>query len=147
MSRPLTFGVIVGMAAFATLSPEAHAQTADMRFEVLAADEKALVDLLAADFYQDSLRQSQASAIERHTSEIYQSATPAARAAFRDERRASWQGMPESDRAALRDAKRPAFRNLTEAQKAPFRSIALDKLGAAGALDPAALSDALKNDI
>lgn len=135
------------MATFASLSPEAHAQVIDMRFEVLAADEKALIDLLAADFYEDSLRQSQASAIEKHTSEIYQGATPAERAAFRDERRANWQGLSDEDRAALRDAKRPSFKNLTNAQKAPFRSIALDKLGAAGALDPAALSEALKNDI
>lgn len=118
-----------------------------MRFEVLAADEKALIDLLAADFYEDSLRQSQSGAIEKRTSEIYQSATPAERSAFRDERRANWEDMTQSDRVSLRDAKYPTFKNLTETQKLPFRSIALDKLGAAGALDETALSDALKNDI
>jgi hypothetical protein len=118
-----------------------------MRFEVLAADEKAIVDLLAADFYEESLRLSQARAIEARTGELYQRATPADRAAFRETRRASWNEMSENARAALRDQKRPAFANLTDEQKAPFRTIALDKLGDAGALDEEALTSALAQDI
>jgi len=145
--RPLLFGVFFGLAAFGSLSPSAHGQTIDMRWEVLAADEKALIDRLAADFYEESLRQSQAAAIESHTSELYQRATPVERARFREERRAAWEEMAPTERQKLRDAKRPTYRNLTEAQKAPFRAIALDNLGAAGVLDQEALADALKNDI
>ncbi|MGE0410148.1 MAG: DUF3106 domain-containing protein, partial [Amphiplicatus sp.] len=119
----------------------------DMRFEVLAEDERALIDRLAADFYEETLRQSQANAIESHTSEIYAQAAPAERARFRAERRAAWKRMTPAQRAALADTKHPAYRNLTEQQKAPFRSIALDELGAAGALDREALAHALRNDI
>ncbi|MEX0645460.1 MAG: hypothetical protein WD076_09125 [Parvularculaceae bacterium] len=147
MRRPLIFGLVFGLAAFGSLSPSAHGQTVDMRFEVLAATEKTLIDRLAADFYEEQLRQSQASAIETHTSELYVRATPAERARFREERRAAFEDMPEAERKVLRDVKRPTYRNLTESQKAPFRSIALDNLDAAGVLDREALADALKNDI
>lgn len=147
MRRPLTFGLFFGLAAFGSLSPNAHSETIDMRWEVLAESEKAIIDRLAADFYEDSLRQSQASAIESHTSDLYVRATPVERARYRDERRAAWEQMSDADRQILRNAKRPTYRNLTEAQKQPFRTIALDNLGAAGILDREALADALKNDI
>lgn len=129
------------------LSENAHAQYADIRWEVLEPDEQEIVDLLAADFYEDSLRQSQAIAIEAHTSELYKDAAPEDRARFRAERRQSWDAMTEDEREALRDAKRPAYANLTEEQKAPFRAIAFDQLKAAGAIDEDALAAALRNEI
>lgn len=119
----------------------------DMRWEVLGPEERTFIDRLAADFYEDSLRSSQAQAIEARTSEIYANAAPADRAHFRQQRRKDWREMTPSQREALRGAKRPAYRNLAEEQKAPFRSIALDKLGAAGALDAEALAAALSKDI
>lgn len=137
----------LGLASLSTFAPEARAQIIDMRWEALAPDEKAIIDLLAADFYEKSLRQSQAIAIEAHTSELYAAATPAERAHFRAERRASWEEMTAQERSALHDVKRPSYKNLADEQKAPFRSIALNKLKAAGAIDEDALAEALRNDI
>ena len=143
--KPLTFGLAFGLAMFASIGP--RAQTADLRWEVLADDEKQIIDRVAADFYEESLRQSQAEAIESHTSEIYASGSDEQRDEFRNERRSEWQAMTPVERASLREAKRPLFRNLTEEQKAPFRRHALDRLGGVGALDADAIADALKNDI
>jgi len=143
--RPLTFGVVFGLAMFASLGP--RAQPADLRWEIMASDEKLIVDRLAADFYEESLRQTQVDAIESHTSEIYAGETPMGRARFRAERRAEWEAMNEAERASLHGMKRPLFRNLTQEQKAPFRRHALDRLRGAGALDRSALADALRNDI
>lgn len=143
MRRPLTFILFFTLGMFASIAPRAQ----DMRWEVLDPDERAFIDRLAADFYEDSLRRSQAQAIEARTSRIYAGAAPVDRARFRDLRREGWREMTPSQRRALRGVKRPAYRNLAEEQKTPFRSIALDKLGAAGALDAEALSAALSKDI
>ena len=145
MRKPLIFGLAFGFAAFASLSPRAESH--DLRWEVLAEDERAIIDRLAADFYEDALRRSQTAVIEDRTSELYTKASPVERARFRMERRNEWRSMTDAQREALKNAKRPSYRNLTEEQKAPFRRIAFDKLGAAGAIDPDALASAFKNDI
>lgn len=136
------------MTLFLSLAPPADAQTGvDMRWEVLSKSERAIIDRLAAQFYEESLRYAQSSQIEAHTSELYVHATPAERARFREQRRSSWNEMNESQRHALRGVKRPTFRNLTESQKAPFRRYAIDQLDAAGAIDESAMAAALRNDI
>lgn len=145
MPKSLTFGFILGLVLFNAAGP--RAQMADLRWEVLAEDEKSLIDRIAADFYEESLRRAQAEAIESHTAQLYARAEPASRASFIEERRAAWEAMNEDQRASLHGAKRPLYRNLTEEQKAPFRRHALDQLGGAGALDSAALAEALRNDI
>lgn len=143
--RPLIFGIIFGLALFGSSAP--RAQQTDLRWEVMADGEKAIVDRLAADFYEQSLRQSQADAIERHTAEIYAEASPGERARFRARRRAQWEAMDEAERASLHSVERPLFRNLTEEQKTPFRQYALDRLSGVGAIDRDALATALRNDI
>jgi hypothetical protein len=55
--------------------------------------------------------------------------------------------MNEAERESLRNVETPSFNNLTEEQKSPFRTIALDKLEAEGALDGDALTVALSRDI
>ncbi|MEQ8936523.1 MAG: hypothetical protein RIE56_12110 [Amphiplicatus sp.] len=148
MRRPITFGVIVGMTLFASFTPQANAQMGvDMRWEVLAAGERRIIDRLAAQFYEEELRYAQSSQIEAHTGELYAHASPNERDRFRNERRASWNAMTDAQRRTLRGAKRPSYRNLTEAQKAPFRRYAIDQLGAAGAIDQEALEAALRKDI
>lgn len=129
------------------ISAAPRAQMTDLRWEVMASDEKAIVDRLAADFYEASLRQAQADAIERRTAEIYAESAPAERARFRAERRAEWRAMDAPARASLHGAKRPLFLNLTEEQKAPFRRHALNQLRGAGAIDQSALTEALGKDI
>lgn len=119
----------------------------DLRWEVMASGDRLIVDRLAAEFYEESLRQAQADAIERRTAEIYAEASPPERARFRAERREEWRAMDESLRASLRNVARPSFHNLTEEQKAPFRQHALDRLRGAGALDQSALREALRKDI
>jgi hypothetical protein len=144
--RAAGLGVLV-VIVLSLAAPPAGAQASDIRFEMLAADEKAIVDRLAARFYEDGLRKAQAYAIEARTSARYVGATPAERARFRDERRTRWAQMTEAERQALRSVVRPSFSNLTEEQKAPFRTIALDRLEAQGAIDHEALADALRKDI
>lgn len=134
-------------AAFLFAAPLAHAQIEDVRWEVLAPDERQIVDLLAADFYEDSLRLAQSRAIEAHTAELYVEANAEGRAKFRAAREAAWRAMTPQERKSLRDADRPAYANLTDDQKAPFRKIALDKLDASGAIDKKALVLALRHEI
>ena len=141
----LVVAVAAGLLAFSGLG--AHAQEADLRFEALAPDERAIIDRLAADFYENELRYAQSSLIEQRTAQLYAQGSPDRRAAFRASRRDAWRELSEAERARLRDAKRPEFHNLTDAQKAPFRRHALDQLGAGGALDPDALRAAFANDV
>ena len=87
------------------------------------------VDLMAADFFESSLRLSQARRIEAQTAKRYLSLDEAGRARFRAERKRQWRALSEAERQTLRGAKRPRFDNLDEAQKQTFRRIAADTLG------------------
>lgn len=141
-----TVATAAAMAA-ASFAVPALAQPIDIRWEVLAPDEKAIIDKVAADFYETALRRSQSYAVEAKTSARYAVAEPSARDEFRRRRLQAYEEMSDAERDALRGAKTPAFANLTEEQKAPFRSVALDQLAAAGAVDQDALLDAMRDDI
>lgn len=132
MRHSLVFGMVLGAAAVVFCPCPASAQSPwpDPRWDALSESERSLIDRLAADFYESSLRAAQAEAIETRTGELYRNASPAARASFRAERRAAWRRMSEPQRNALRGVKRPAYHNLAETQKTPFRRHALDQLGA-----------------
>lgn len=146
LRRPATFATVFWVAACVNISPRAQI-TADARFEVLAGEEKAIIDRVAADFYESGLRRTQTDAIEARTSRSYAEASPEERAAFREDRRAAWRGMDDGERQAIRDAKAPRYDNLTDAQKAPFRRHAINRLGRAGAIDEEALAEAMLGDI
>ncbi|WP_133162418.1 hypothetical protein [Hyphococcus luteus] len=88
------------------------------------------MDLMAADFYETSLRLSQAQRIEAQTARRYLTLDAAGRARFRAARKRQWREMSEAERQALRGAKRPRFDNLDETQKQTFRRIAAETLGA-----------------
>ena len=127
---------------------EARAQgLADVRYEVLAPDEKAIIDHVAAEFFENELSPVQARTIEARTSEAYISADPERRAMMRGQRRAEWRAMNEGRRNALMDAKQPLYDNLNEDQRVPFRRHALNRLSAAAAPDADALVEALRGDI
>lgn len=147
MRRPMTFGIVFGIVTFMSFGPGAQAFGSDPRWDAMAPADQALIDRLAAQFYESELRQAQSDAIEQRTSEIYAESAGDEREQFREDRRAAWQAMSEIERASLRGVKRPAYRNLTEEQKAPFRQHAIDQLGGAGAVDRDALADAIRNDI
>jgi len=120
---------------------------ADLRWNVLAEDEQTIVDRLAADFYEATLRHAQSSAIEERTAAIFAAGDDAARAQFIKQRRAQWRAMNEERRLALRNVKAPKFDNLAEQQKQPFRRHALDTLDARGAINDGALAAALRSEI
>lgn len=156
LRRPFLFGVIFSFVFFGSLHAEAGDAAsapariyaaADLTWQALADDEKAIIDRMAADFFEASLRLSQSRLIEAHTGKIYRSLTPADRAYFREERRRAWKKMTAAQRLALRGVKRPKFSNLAEPQKQPFRRYALDILGAEGAINQQALADVLAQDI
>ncbi len=94
------------------------------------AEDDPLVDRVAAEFYEKSLRRSQSRNIEAATAEIYRRLDEEEKSAFRERRRRAWQDMNETARHSLRGVKTPKFRNLTETQKAPFRRAAERRLGA-----------------
>jgi len=154
LRRPLLFGVIFGLTTF--LSININAQTgdsagmapgADLRWNVLAEDEQAIVDRLAANFYEATLRHAQSSAIEDRTAAIYAAGDARARAKFAKQRRAQWRTMSDAQRLALRNVKTPNFDNLAEQQKLPFRRHALDTLDAKGAINEGALAAALRSEV
>ncbi len=119
----------------------------DISWHVLADYEKAIIDQMASDFFEKSLRLSQSREIEAVTPAIYRSLAPADRARFRAERRLAWRDMSDGQRQALRGVTRPSYDNLAEVQKLPFRRNAVSVLSASGAIDPKALNAALKREI
>jgi hypothetical protein len=154
--RPATFGAAFLAALFLTVSPRAEPlgphdgaapRAQDVRFEVLAPEEKAIIDRIAADFFEKDLRPAQTRAIEDATAARYRRASSKERAAIRAERRAAWRAMPEARRAALMNAAEPRYDNLSPDQRAPFRRHAINRLSGAGAIDADALADALDDDI
>ena len=154
LRRPLTFGVFFGLATFLSVNVEVGAQEPaslvavdDLHWNVLADDEKQIIERMAAAFYEETLRHAQSSAIEAQTASIYASGDEEARARFVKDRRTRWRQMNEAERQALRNAKTPQYGNLTEGQKAPFRRHALDQLGAKGAINEDALATALRSEI
>jgi len=152
LRRPFLFGAIFGLTLFSSLragagEPLRPTSTPNLSWHVLASDEKAVVDRLAADFFSQSLRLSQSRKIEALTAEIYLSQSDQGRARFREERRRLWRAMPENQRRALRSVKRPQYFNLSEAQKRPFRKRAFETLNASGAVNTKALTAALRKEI
>ncbi len=103
-----------------------------------AITQEALVDRMAADFYENALRHSQALRIQKATAEAYRAMGEEDRAQFREQRRAAWLIMNKDQRQSLRNTKTPRYLLLTEEQKQPFRDIALDQLTANSArvIDP-----------
>ncbi|HXI86410.1 MAG TPA: hypothetical protein VNH64_03050 [Parvularculaceae bacterium] len=140
-------GIAGACAAICLLAGPARAQNVDTRWAALSNDEQQIVDLLAAEFYQQDLRLAQSRVIEARTAELYVSGDGQQRAHFRASRRAAWDAMSPEARKALRNADKPAYANLTDDQKEPFRKVALDKLDAAGAVDEKALAIALRREI
>ena len=123
------------------------AAPSDISWQVLADYEKAIIDQMAADFFENSLRLSQSREIEAATPAIYRSMAPKEQARFRAERRLLWRDMSDRQHRALRGVTRPDFDNLAEIQKLPFRQNAVNVLSASGAINAKALTAALRLEI
>lgn len=152
MRRPLLFGVIFSLVLFGSLRANAGeadriSAPADISWHVLADYEKAIIDQMAAAFFEKSLRLAQSRQIEAATPAIYRSLAPQDQARFRAERRLMWRNMSDRQRRNLRGVIRPEFDNLTETQKLPFRQNAVSQLSASGAINTTALTAALKQEI
>ncbi len=139
MRRPLIFTAIFTFALCGSLNARAQTdpsfvtgQQAIDPYEIAIQplDEQTMIDRMAGDFFENSLRYSQAKRIETETAAHYQAMTPEERAAFRDQRRQMWRAMNEAQRQSLRNAKTPLYLGLSEDQKRPFRDIALEQLKA-----------------
>lgn len=150
--RPLLFGVIFSLVLFGSLranagEPGESAGRVDISWQVLADYEKVIIDQMAADFFEKSLRLSQTRQIEAATPAIYLSLPPHDQAQFRAERRRVWRKKSDRQRQALRGVTRPDFDNLAEIQKLPFRRNAVKLLSASGAINANALTAALRREI
>lgn len=120
MKRPFVFGIAFAAAFFASFSLRAEDDGAA----------RALVDRLAADFYEDQLRPAQSRKIASETAAAYRRMSPAQKARFREDRKNHWNSLSEAERNALRGVKAPDFDALSEDQKDVFRAIARRRLGA-----------------
>ncbi len=121
-----------------TLAPAGQTVVAPMAISRQAINQEALVDRMAADFYENALRHSQALRVQKATAQTYLAMGEEDRAQFREQRRAAWRMMSQGQRQSLRNTKTPRYLLLSEEQKQPFRDIALDRLTASGAraIDP-----------
>ena len=90
-----------------------------------AASEMAIIDLIAADFYENALRLAQTFKIEAQTAVDYRYLPEDQRQLFRSKRRDIWRALSDEQRQTLRGVKRPQFLNLSENQKDAFRKIAV----------------------
>ena len=109
--------------------------------------EMVMIDRLAAEFYENSLRRAQTLRIEQNTADTYRTLSQSERQEFRSQRRRVWQTLNASQKQALRNVKTPMFLNLTETQKRPFRATALRELTAGSTSSASAPSSAGQNDI
>lgn len=141
MRRPLISSFSFAFAFFGSLNAEAADPAAYAAPDkALAADELALVDRLAADFFEGSLRYAQSSRIEAQTATLYRLLSPGEKADFRGYRRLIWRALSEPEKRAFRGGvKRPLYAHLTEEQKSPFRRIAYQQL-----IGPAAPAEAIR---
>ncbi|NNE41157.1 MAG: DUF3106 domain-containing protein [Marinicaulis sp.] len=92
----------------------------------------ALIDRMAADFFETELHPAQSRTIENSIADQYRTLSLTDRKRFRDRRRLQWRAMTDAERNALRGAKSPTFSHLSEDRKSTFRNIALDRLTAGG---------------
>lgn len=100
----------------------------------MGSTDRIIVDRLAADFYERSLRYAQSQAIESRTAQLYANSDPRSREAYLSQRRNQYQQLNRQQQDALRGVKSPQFIHLSEQQKWPFRQHALNQLGAVGAI-------------
>ena len=149
LRNSLVMGFVFGFTLFSSFSFETRLQSSQAQSYVqnrglenqhiwsqMSMGDRLIVDRIAGDFYERSLRYAQTTNIEQQTARLYTHATPAQRANYRHQRRQQWKDMNNRQRQSLRNVKRPVFMNLSPAQKWPFRQYALDQLGANGAIQP-----------
>lgn len=144
LRKSLLFGFVFGFTMFSSFGSHGQTYTAtppqpaishtQALWYTMNVNDRLIVDRLATDFYERSLRYAQTRSIETNTVRAYRGATPPARARYRHQRRQQWQQMNPHQQQALRNVKRPVFVHLSEAQKWPFRRHALHQLGAGGAI-------------
>ena len=116
-------------------------------WHTMGEDERLIVDRLAADFFERSLRYAQTQSIEATTANLYRYAHPNDRQVIRKMRRDQYAALPNQQQQALRNNKRPQFAHLNEIQKWPFREHAMVQLGAVGAIDERALQNRVRPGI
>lgn len=139
LRTPLLLGIIIGFVSAASFQASAKAaesgnyglpvEKVELVWTNLDYSQRKMVDLLAADFFEQNLSANQRSRIMASGARDYASASPQGRQAFRQSRRHTWRALSDQQRAALTRAANGSYLNLTEARKAPFRRYAIDQLG------------------
>ncbi len=136
LRKPLLLGIIIGVglslgpvqASDDGRSVPVSFKAVEVLWDGLEREQKTMVDLVAADFYDNQLSVRQRLNIAATTSNSYRNATPEERNAIRKQRRLYWQSLSEQDRQILSATVAPSYDHLSEAQKAPFRQYAIEKL-------------------
>lgn len=155
LRKAFLFGFIFGFTMIASIGPQGTVQASYAQDQYsggysqpvanplaqlwysMGPNDRMIVDRIAADFYERSMRYAQTQSIQSSTAQAYVQSHPQTRHEWRQERRQQWQALNENQRQAMRAAKRPSFMHLTDAQKWPFRTHALQQLASAGAVNTA----------
>lgn len=147
LRRPLFLGLVIGFVGVFSFSGQVNAQEmtsaqtpsgqtpsghtpsalpvgkVQQMWPALDASQRSMVDLLAADFFQNDLSETQRERIFSARADEYRGAAGAERDSYRAERRREWQARkgPAAPTGTSYDL-------LTDEQKAPFRRYAIDQL-------------------
>ncbi|GGD03796.1 hypothetical protein [Aquisalinus flavus] len=137
LRRPLSLGLVIGFVSVFSFSGQVNAQEmasaqapgalpvgkVEQMWPALDASQRSMVDLLAADFFQNDLSEAQRERIFAARADQYRGAAGADRDSYRAERRREWQARkgPAAPTGTSYDL-------LTDDQKAPFRRYAIDQL-------------------
>lgn len=137
----LTFCSVSGAQAGSSAPVPARAAASEKARNASVPQNDGLVEVLAAEFFESTLRLAQSRQIEAETAKRYLSMDAADRAQFRAERKRLWRHMNAEQKQALRGVKRPSFANLDDGQKQTFRQIASETLGAGAPRSQSARGD------
>lgn len=137
LRRPLFLGLVIGFVSVFSFSGSVSAQESqsvaqsaslpvgkvEQMWPALDASQRTMVDLLAADFFQNDLSEAQRERIFSARADQYRGAAGAERDSYRAERRREWQA-----RKGPAIPTGTSYDLLTDEQKAPFRRYAIDQL-------------------
>ncbi len=142
LSRAFALGCFIGYfscVSFPTVAQAREQGTLEVPYNQVMSiwtgldrEQKKLVDLVAADFFENDLSYAQQNNIVESQANKYRAASPKERDQIRSNRRLEWQTKSSSEQEAATISSGGRFNVLTDKQKAPFRLHAIERLGLGG---------------
>ncbi len=134
LSKTFALGCIIGFMSCvsfqqAAIAAELPEQQVKKILVGLDSQQKKIVEMVAADFFNEGLSKSQQKRILLTQAEKYQNGDASSKNSMRQKRRIEWRAKSEQERGLAHFSKGAGYYSLTEAQKIPFRLYAIDQLG------------------